>query len=59
MQLGRDAVLAQPGIRDMLVRDFAEALREGFDVLGTEWRCTMHFGAWAIDWRGALKSAGA
>lgn len=32
--------------------------REGFDVLGTEFRVTLDFGAGAIDWRGAVRNPG-
>jgi hypothetical protein len=33
--------------------------REGFDVLGTEFRVVLDFGAGAVDWRGAYRDAGA
>jgi len=35
------------------------ASREGFDVLGTEYRVVLDFGAGAIDWRGAYLNPGA
>lgn len=35
------------------------ASREGWDVLGTEFRVTLDFGAGAIDYRGAYRNAGA
>jgi len=35
------------------------ASREGWDVLGMEFRVTLDFGSGAIDWRGAYRNAGA
>ncbi len=35
------------------------ASREGFDILGMEFRVVLDFGAGAVDWRGAYKNAGA
>lgn len=35
------------------------ASREGFDVLGMEFRVVLDFGAGATDWRGAYRNAGA
>lgn len=35
------------------------ASREGWDVLGMEFRVVLDFGCGAIDWRGAFKNAGA
>ena len=35
------------------------ASREGFDVLGTEYRVVLDFGAGAVDWRGAYLNPGA
>ena len=34
------------------------ASREGWDVLGQEFRVVLDFGAGAVDWRGAVKNAG-
>lgn len=34
-------------------------VRDGFGVLGTEFRAVLHFGAGAVDYRGAFKNVGA
>ena len=34
-------------------------VREGFEVLGSEYRLTLDFAAAAIDWRGVNKNPGA
>ncbi|WP_051661350.1 Mu-like prophage major head subunit gpT family protein [Bosea sp. 117] len=35
------------------------ASREGWDVLSTEYRVVLDFGAGAVDWRGAVRNPGA
>jgi len=58
-------IFADPGILPVLEYAYLSsaqgpqmAYREGWDVLGTDWRVHLDFGAGAVDWRGAYKNPG-
>lgn len=59
-------VFADPAVMPVLEYSYLSsaqgpqmASREGWDVLGMEFRVVLDFGCGAIDWRGAFKNAGA
>lgn len=59
-------VFADPAVLPVLEYSFLSgaegpqlASREGWDVLGQEWRAVLDFGCGAVDWRGAYRNAGA
>lgn len=58
-------VFADPGVLPVLEYSYLSsaqgpqmASREGWDVLGMEFRVVLHFGCGAIDWRGAYQNPG-
>ncbi|MEC8629653.1 MAG: prohead protease/major capsid protein fusion protein [Pseudomonadota bacterium] len=59
-------VFADPAVMPVLEYSYLSsaqgpqmASREGWDVLGMEFRVVLDFGCGAVDWRGAFKNAGA